>query len=173
MATLQCEHRFDPVSNRHYLNDQLTVLHCHHYATLFTQLALDAQDLADGPAVLKKSSESAFYKLLGDYVKKHAVGSPQEALDIAAQYFSAMGLGRYSVRKADENGGEVAMSSAHVDQGWIKKWGKNPKPVNLIGCGYLAAAWAVAYGKPLHSYQVSESKSLVSGDSESVFNVSR
>ena len=43
----EIDHRFDPVKNRHYLNGFCSVLHCHHYATLYTQLADDAVDFED------------------------------------------------------------------------------------------------------------------------------
>jgi hypothetical protein len=42
----EIDHKFDPIRNRHYMNGVCTVLHCHHYATLYTQLADDAEQFA-------------------------------------------------------------------------------------------------------------------------------
>ena len=54
---------FNPVNNRHYFNGWGAVLHCHHYATLVTQLALYA-DQFDGENILKQVSEDIFYSFL-------------------------------------------------------------------------------------------------------------
>ena len=63
------DHRFDPVSNRHYLNDVCTVLHCHHYATLYTQLADDAEDF-HGVRLMVEAAEDTFYEVLSKYYEK-------------------------------------------------------------------------------------------------------
>ena len=87
---LELEHRFDTKKDRHYLNEQLSVLHCHHYTTLYTQLALDAGETE----LLAKVSEETFYKVLTDYFKKHNIDTVEKRIDIACQYYSAMGLGK-------------------------------------------------------------------------------
>lgn len=171
MANLVIEHTFDPVRSRHYLNGQLAVLHCHHYATLFTQLANDARDIVDGTRILRESSEDIFFRMLSDYFKKHGISDAAERIDIGRQLFSALGLGLMEVSSSGNKGGEVVMKHAHIDEGWLKKWGPAKTPVNFIGCGYLEALFAAAYEKPTRSYKAEETQSIVTGADRSVFRI--
>jgi hypothetical protein len=173
MAQLQLDHHFDAEHNRHYINNQVSVLHCHHYATLFTQLAIDAKNLVNGVAILQNSAEEVFYKSLTHYFQQKGIGIVAERLDIACQLFTAMGLGKMEITNSDPNNGDIVLPSSHVDQGWLKKWGKNQTAVNFITAGYIAAAWAASFDQPPHSYTVLETQSIVCGASTSCFKVSR
>jgi hypothetical protein len=171
MSELKLDYRFDAAKNRHYLNDEHFVLHCHHYATLVTQLAVDAEELVKGTSILKKSSEESFLKLLTDYFDKNGISDASDRLDSGCRMFSELGLGKIEVASAGESSGEITMNSSHVDEGWVKKWGTNDAAVNFIGSGYVAALFAAAYGKAAGSYTVDESQSIVSGAGHSVFKV--
>lgn len=171
MANLNLIHKYDPARKRHYLNDQLVVLHCHHYATLFSQLAFDAKDLADGPKIFLETAEDVFYGLLKETFERDGVSAPADRLDIGRQMYSALGLGTFAFLAQSQGGGEVEMSNAHVDQGWLKKWGKAPHSVNVIGAGFLAGLFAAAFGKPVRSYKVAETASLALGAPKSLFTV--
>lgn len=172
MSELRLQQRFDPQRKRHYLNDQLTVLHCHHYATLFTQLSLDAKDLVDGTKILKETTEDIFYKVLSNYYQNNNITDPTDRIEIGRQMFSAVGMGKMVVISSNENGGEVEMPVAYVDEGWVKKWGKYKEPVNFIGMGYVAGMFAAAFGKPTRMYNITETQSRVMGADKSVFRVS-
>lgn len=63
------------------------------------------------------------------------------------------------------------MSSSHIDQAWLRKWGQRPMPVNFVGQGYLAALFAAVYGRPVRSYTVNEYASIVAGAEQSLFAV--
>ena len=65
----EIDHKFDPIRDRHYMNGDCTVVHCHHYATLYTQLALDATDF-EGVRHLIGNSEEIFYDVLNKYYKE-------------------------------------------------------------------------------------------------------
>jgi hypothetical protein len=171
MAELKIERKFDPNRKRHYLNDFLTVLHCHHYATLFTQLALDAKELVDGTKILKESVEDVFFEVLSDYYKKNGISDAKERLNIAAQMFSAVGMGKMDIVSGDDNGGEVDMPFSYVDEGWIKKWGKYKEPVNFIGAGYVCGMFAAVFDKPVRTYKVTETQSRVMGAEKSHLKV--
>jgi len=173
VAQFKLDHRFDAERCRHYLNNIVTVLHCHHYATLFTQLAIDAKELVDGTRILKETAEDIFFKMLSDYFKQNAVADPKERLDLAVQLYSICGLGKMAVTAANENGGTVQMPYAHVDEGWLKKWGKFGTSVNFIGAGFIAATFAATYSKPTRSFSVEEQQSRVSGASQSIFKISK
>jgi hypothetical protein len=171
MADLKMERRFDPKRYRHYLNDHLTVLHCHHYATLFTQLALDAKDIVDGTEVLQQTAEDVFHGVLSDYYKKQGVNDNNERMALAVDMFSALGLGKMNAASFDENGGQVDMPFPYVDEGWLKKWGKSKNTVNFIGAGYVAGMFSAVYDKPTRTYSVKESESKAMGAGKSVFKV--
>ena len=73
----EIDHRFDPVANRHYLNGVCSVLLCHHYATLYTQLALDATDF-EGVRHLVETSEDVFYDVLRQYFDDKGISEVEE-----------------------------------------------------------------------------------------------
>ena len=96
-----------------------------------------------------------------------------DAIDIAVQMFSAVGMGKMSIAYNTESSGEIEMPHAYVDEGWLKKWGKYKTPVNFIGAGYIAGMFAAVYDKPTRTYTVIEIQSMVMGSDKSVFKVNR
>ncbi len=164
---LELDHRFDAKSNRHYLNGHLSVLHCHHFATLYTQLAMDAKETD----LLAKVAEETFYDVLSGYFKKHNLTSVEDRIEIGCQYYSAVGMGKMEVKFLGDDSGEVVLPNTHVDEGWIKKWGKYDAPVNYITAGYISALFSAVLDKPAGNYKAFEVESIVMGDEESRFNV--
>ncbi len=59
-ARLALDRAFDTKACRHYLNDKMHVLHCHHYATLYCQLADDCSIL-DAKRLLANCAEDTIY----------------------------------------------------------------------------------------------------------------
>lgn len=163
------EHVFDKKTKRHYLNGHLSVLHCHHYSSLYTQLALDAEETD----LLADSSEEAFYEILAEYFDKHNLTSIEDKIDIACQYYAAIGLGKMQVNYLGDDSGKVELLSSHVDRGWIKKWGTYDKPVNYIGAGYITAMFSAVFGEPRGTFKANEVQSVVMGADTSLFNVVR
>jgi predicted hydrocarbon binding protein len=80
-------------------------------------------------------------------------------------------MGALKVVSAGPDYGEVELSSSHLDQGWIKKWGKCDKPVNHIVRGFIASLFATALNRPRRTYGVKETASIVSGAPQSKFVV--
>jgi predicted hydrocarbon binding protein len=146
-------------------------MHCHHYSTLFSQLADDAQ-MFQGPKLLSDASEESFYPVLVKYFQENNVSSIEERAAIAEQYFSFIGLGQIQINVTDQDC-SAQMKHSHVDEGWIKKWGKRDEPVNFIGQGYLAAAFSAINGQECGSYKVQETQSIVSGQTTSQFTITR
>jgi hypothetical protein len=169
---LNLTHRFDPGSCRHYIGDLVSVLHCHHYATLFTQLAIDAKDLVDGTKILREVTEDVVHGVLTKYYAQSSINDSQERLDIGRQLYAFYGLGKMAFVAPAASGGTVEMSTTHVDEGWIKKWGKAKMPVNYIGTGFIAGLFAAAFDKPVRTYKVVEKQSRVMGADKSVFAIS-
>lgn len=161
------EKKFDKRTTRHYMNGQLTVLHCHHYSTLYTQLAIDAGETK----LLTEVSESTFYNVLTDYFENHTISNLADRVSIACQYYSAMGLGVLEVISMGENSGEIKLPYSHLDKGWITKWGIYDKPVNYISAGYINAMFSAVMNKPMNSFDALEISSIVKGDEFSLFKV--
>ena len=169
--SFQAVHTFDPTKKRHYLNEWNSVLHCHHYATLYTQLAIDAEELG-GTANLVMAAEKVFGGVLKDYFSKNGVDSVEDRVDIAQQYWKSVGMGLINISMTGESSGSAQMEYSHLDEGWLKKWGGADRPVNYFTSGFLAGASAAIFDKPLGSYIVEETKSLVKGDDVSEFTIS-
>ncbi|MCP4547866.1 MAG: hypothetical protein GY835_15495 [bacterium] len=165
----QPERSFDDQKMRHYLEGQVSVLHCHHYATLFTQLACDAESM-DGIRHLTEATTEALQPVLSGYYKKNAVNDISDRISIAEQYWSFIGMGQVKLEFEDKTG-HASMSHSHIDEGWIKKWGQRKEPVNFVGQGYIKAAWAAIFDNDPAGCRVTEDKSIVCGDSSSEFTV--
>ena len=167
---LELKHVFDRKHCRHYLNGFSSVLHCHHYATLYTQLGEDCEFI-DGLNLLSECSEDCFFEILSKYYEDNNIKSYDDRISISEQYFAVSGLGKMKITYAGAESGEVRLEYSHIDEGWIKKWGKRDKPVNYIGCGYIAGMFSAVFNKKVRTYTVHETASIVSGDKASVFNV--
>lgn len=136
-------------------------MHCHHYATLFTRLALQMRSLG-GPELLARAMEENFYLVLKKYYIRYVTGSVEEKIRVAEDYFALVGMGSLSITFAP-SGGKAEMRHSHVDEGWIEKWGRTDYPVNFMGNGYLAAVFALAAGRLVGGYRVEETESIVTG----------
>lgn len=159
----EISHRYDPKKNRHFLNGECTVLHCHHYATLYTQLALDASDF-EGVKHLTDTAEDVFYGILDRYFKEKGIVEIADKIVIAQQYWQASGMGLIHFRGVGKYGVTAEMEYSHIDEGWLKKWGGSDKPVNFFTIGFVAAVAALLNGRPSGSFRARETKSLARGD---------
>lgn len=157
---LHVEIRIDPRTMRHYYNDQLVVVHCHHFSTLYTQLAMDAKETK----LLQDISEEMFYSVLSDYFEKNPVKELGDRCEIGIQLYGSMGLGSLEIRYIGENSADFILRRAHVDKGWVRKWGSSDKPVNYIGAGCIAGFLAAVLSKPVGTFAVRQTKSLAMGD---------
>jgi len=164
---LKLDHKFDAESMRHYLNGELSVLHCHHYASLYTQLAIDANETE----LLASVAEETFTSVLSDYFEKNSVESLDDRIAAGCNYFAAIGLGKMSVTYLGNDSGQIVLEESHVDKGWMKKWGSFDAPVNHIGRGYIAGMFSAVWGKSVKTYQVREVESIVTGAEKSCFKV--
>ncbi|MDX9858070.1 MAG: hypothetical protein RBT76_09780 [candidate division Zixibacteria bacterium] len=159
---------FDPSARRHLVCEQPTVIHCHHYATLFTQMATDAEHLG-GPVHLIDAAAEALYPILKRYMVLHKLVRLNDRLAVAEQYFSFSGLGqiRFSCRPGEAL---VTMARSHIDDGWLRRWGPRDKPVNFIGLGFIKATLAAVFDlDDWHDVNVTEHKSIVCGAPHSEF----
>jgi len=168
---IRFEQRFDRRRMFQYINDEPSVLHCHHYATLFTKVAIDQINLG-GPRLLAESMEDAFFLVLKKFFIHEEIQDRDERTRAAEEYSVLTGLGKLRL-SISKDGGSAEMSHSHVDEGWIQKWSRTDHPVNFIGQGYIAAACAAVTDNPPRSFDVSETASIVTGEPISRFSISR
>ncbi len=167
--SIKVEHSFDDQTYRHYLNGTLTVMHCHHYMALATQLAEQFADIG-APQILADAAEDSIRPMLDDYFAKNGVGSADEKLAVGVEYYAVIGMGKMQA-SGSEAGGQASLSASHMDQGWEMKWGKRDTPMNYWTRGYIAAVFAAAFGKPARSYVVTEEAGMITGAPESKFTI--
>ncbi len=172
MKKIEWERAFDPRRCRHLVEGRTSVLHCHHYSTLYTQLADDCT-LLDARALLARVAAEAFFEVLVRVRSRNGVETPAERLAAAEQFYAFAGLGKLKVTAAGPDAGEAELERSHIDEGWIRKWGRRDKPVNFITQGFLAAAFAVAFDGQPAQYAVREIASIVSGAERSRFQIAR
>jgi hypothetical protein len=163
-------HVFDPATKRHQINDIQSVLHCHHYTSLYTQLAIDANETE----LLQECARQSFRQVLETYFFNNPdVDTIPSRVEIGCQYYSLLGLGKMVVKFMGEESGEVKLLSSHTDSGWIKKWGKYDRPINFITAGFIEALFEMVLGLSPNSFQVAEIKSIVMGAETSIFKITR
>lgn len=168
MIEFVIDHKFDSVKNRHYLNNVCSVLHCHHYATLYTQLALDATDF-NGVKHLVSTAEDVFFDALDQYYNDNGLNTIEDKIVVARQYWQAVGMGLITFTGIGKYEVTAEMEYSHLDEGWLKKWGGADQPINFFTVGFVAAVAALVNDKPRGSFRVRETKSLACGDEKSEF----
>lgn len=166
---LKMKFTFDDRSYRHSMNGHESVLHCHHYMSLSTKLADDYKDI-DGVKIMREVAEDTIRPLLDSYFTENKIQDSDERLNVGAEYYSVMGMGKMSI-KGSKSSGTVKLSNSHVDEGWKNKWGKNDHSINFFTCGFVSAVFAAAYSKPARSYRSEETASIVTGAAESIIKV--
>lgn len=167
--SLKLDFSLDNETFRHFLNGHAVVMHSHHYLALITKLAEDFDDIG-GAQLLRDVVEESMWAVFNDYVQKNGLTSPLQRCSVGREYYSVYGLGKLKVG-GTESGGEVCLIRSHIDEGWIKKWGRHTKPINHFTCGFIAAMFAVAFNKPVKSYTVTETESMAVTGAEGTFIV--
>jgi hypothetical protein len=167
---LVLDHKFDPKTCRHTMNGEPFVLHCHHYLTLYTQLAEDC-GMLDGRKLLTEVAHDTFYETLSSYYKQHAIEDVSDRIAIGEQYYAAMGLGQMHVKCAGPDGGEVVLEHSHLDEGWIKKFGKRTTPGDYVTAGYLGGLFSAVFNLSPRAFTANEVESIACGAPVSRFEV--
>lgn len=167
--TFQAQHKFDPAAMRHYLNGELSVLHCHHYTALFTQLANDAK-LLKGAQQMTEAAAETMFPPLQKYFKDNQIIDKKIRAEAASAYFAYIGLGKVQI---DLEAGKAIMTHSHIDEGWKKKWGNAAKSINFIGQGFLMAAAAAIENSTPSAYNVDETESIACGKNASKFTITK
>ena len=164
------DHYFDQKTKRHQINNIQSVLHCHHYASLYTQLAIDAGETE----LLKECARESFRRVLDTYFANNPdIDTIQAKTEIGCQYYALVGLGEMAVTFLGDDSGDVRILSSHTDDGWMKKWGQFDKPVNYITAGFIEALFESVLDLDQKSFEAVETQSIVMGAETSIFQITR
>ena len=164
------DHYFDRNTKRHKINGVQSVLHCHHYTSLYTQLAIDANETE----LLKECARESFRNVLDTYFAANPdINTLQAKAEISCQYYALLGLGRLTIHFLGSEGGEAELLSSHTDDGWKKKWGNYKKPVNYISAGFIEACFESVLCLHSRAFSAVETQSIVMGAKTSIFKVVR
>jgi hypothetical protein len=163
LKTFEIDQRYDKEHCRYYLNGFSTVMHSHHFISLYTQLADDAVDF-QGVYHLKRAAEETFYEVMADYFNTHKIDTLAEKVSVVEDYWQTVGMGKIEVKSVGRYSVTMEMSSSHIDDGWMEKWGTTNKPINFISQGFASAVAALFLNRPPRSFSVREIESLACGD---------
>ncbi|MDK9700431.1 MAG: hypothetical protein OEM52_09835 [bacterium] len=163
-TNFKVRHHFDETTRRHYFNNVCTVFHCHHFTSLYTQLADDCS-FFDAKELMKEVAEDTFAPILKEYFETNGIVTFRDRVSVIEQYYAFLGLGELKILCAGIDSGEAELLHSHVEEGWKKKWGLFNKPINFISCGFLAAAFSALFSRPTRSYFANETASIVMGAS--------
>ena len=167
---VEYNHHFDPGTKRHRINGIQSVVHCHHYTTLYTQLAIDSGETM----LLADCARESFRETLCNYLAEHSdIDTLSAKIDICCQYYALLGLGKMRVNFLGDESGEVELLRSHTDAGWKKKWGTYDRPVNYVTAGFIEALFEAVLDAAPKTFVATEKQSIVMGAETSVFAVVR
>lgn len=156
------------------LSDQLVLYQSHHYSLFIDQTISDALG-GEGWAVRRQAAFEASHALLGSIFAGAAAQTGREKLELAAQTFQAMGLGRLAFDVSAE-GGAVHGANLHHGASFLEKYGgrARPKqPLDAFAAGYAAAAASLAFPSDWGQFEADELRCVGRGDDACTFALTR
>lgn len=151
------------------------ILHCHHYNTFLQNSIEDANGYFNAREILVNTATEVVYSHLVTLADEWNIQGGTHRKQLAEQLFSFAGFGQIRLDNLNETGGEISTPNEHFAVGWKSKFGQRPpnEPgVSFFAAGFLAAAAAFAYDKPMGSYGCRQTACLTTGDDACRFLVS-
>lgn len=146
--------------NQAVLGGEPQVFHCHHYNCVLQRTLLDPADI-QMKAVLVDAAAEVVFSQLQKMVKK---GEPaSQRLSEFADIFRVLGFGVLELNHITEKGGRVIAPFSHYGFGFLTKWGRQDSPACYFNSGFIEAAAAAAFDKPLGSYRCIEKECIAQG----------
>jgi len=137
-------------TNFMYMANTQVVYHCHHFNLFLDQTIDDALGPSDATILKVKVARSTAYQFISNLIQASQVETSMEKLQLAIEYFGAMGHGKLSIT-GNKDGGEAEGNFLHYSYTWLKKYGGRINRLNSVdafAAGYSAAALEVAYDLP-------------------------
>lgn len=150
---------FDTEHNYMEIGGEAMIFHCHHYLTILTRTILDA-DYIDSRPFMIGSSADANYNQLKNLCANHSIA---ESKRIAQEVYKTFGYGLLDLSSMDENGITLSTTKSFFSKTWKMKFGLRDQPIDYYTSGFLAAAYAVIYGRELAEVQVEQTECIACG----------
>ncbi|MBN2866241.1 MAG: 4-vinyl reductase [Thiotrichales bacterium] len=155
------QYPFDTQHNHLEIGGEAMVFHCHHYMNYLQRSILDADYIDSSLFLIGSAADSAYHQLL-----ELCTGlSIDEAKQMAESVYKHFGFGLIDLSNMDENGIELTTYKSFFSKTWVMKFGPCKKPVDYYTSGYLAAAYAVIFNKPLGQIHAQQTTCMATGDS--------
>jgi len=151
---------FDTEHNCLEIAGEAMIFHCHHYINYLQRSILDAEYIDSRPFLIGAAADAVYHQL-----KNLCAGLDAEASKrMAEEVYKAFGYGLIDLSGMDETGVELQTVKSFFSKTWQMKFGSSKKPVDYYTSGYLAAAYAVIYGKELASVRAVQTRCMACGD---------
>jgi hypothetical protein len=156
------------------ISDHLVQAVSHHDSVLLDQAVWDALG-SESWAVSRQAAFATSYRMLGSIAKNLGIDGPTQILDLAAELFSALGLGQLHF-EANPGGGGFTGEDLLFGAGFRERYGPRlviKHRMDAFAAGYGAAAASVAYPSDWGSFEAEETSCVARGDAVCTFSLSR
>jgi hypothetical protein len=156
--------------------------HCDKFNTRVVKGLEDVVGVDDAHKLLSRQAEITHHAFLQKFLlggrgaEAFSSLSPAEKLAAIFDIYKVLAYGAFEGNGVSEAGGKVTSKSSYVAEGWLENlerwnWTLRENPVCHDACGQIAAALAVAFGKPVETYSVTETACRAKGDDTCEFVV--
>jgi len=155
---------FDTKHGAFEVGGEAMIFHCHHYLCYLQRSILDA-DYIDSRLFLIGAAADSVYNQLQNLTAGMDIDSKKQ---MAQEIYKACGYGLIDLSSLQSDGGSVTTKSSFYSKTWVEKFGAAKKPVDYFTTGFLAAAFANAYGHNLKYIVAEQTKCMATGDEANV-----
>ena len=131
------------------------VFHCHHYNIALQDTIEECLPESAGEILCDAATEVAYAQLSAILHANPAVLALAQRLDLAAQVHARLGFGLLHMA-GDAHGGRAHTTRSHYSHGYRTKQRVRQEPACWFHAGFVAAAFAMATGRPAGSFAVRE-----------------
>jgi predicted hydrocarbon binding protein len=146
--------------NQAVLGGEPLVFHCHHYNCILQRTLLDPADIQMKQVLIDAAAEVVFNQL-HQLAKKGESGA--QRLSEFSEIFRVLGFGVLELNRISEKGGKASAPFSHYGLGFLSKWGRQESPACYFNSGFIEAAAAAAFDKPLGTYRCVETECIAQG----------
>lgn len=152
-----------PFDEKHSCLDvagEAMIFHCHHYLNYLLRSILDADYIDSRPFLIGAAADSSYLQL-----SQLCKGlKPEEAKKMVASVYKTFGYGLLDLTNMTEWGLSLNTVKSFFSKTWLMKFGHSKRPVDYYTSGFLAAAYAVIYKRPLREVHVEQTQCMSLGD---------
>jgi len=163
---------FDPERSRLQIGGSEVSFHCDKFNTRILKNFEDIMGYQEGGQLLFEASEHTTYDMLNAFLSQPPASTEFATLDLRQrleaifELFKVLAYGAITVKTATAEQACFSSATSYLAEGWLEnqeRWHLDERegPACHDIRGHLAAAMALAVGKPRGSYKVSETECRV------------